>query len=119
MSRILVSVCMVLFSNLLFAQEIVTIDSVSTHVGQYIKICDNVSDAFQPKGENKLTYINFGGKYPDHKFTIIIYPSDLPNFPFVPADHYKNQQVCVTGIVTEYKGKPQIAAKFPEQIEIQ
>lgn len=95
------------------------VDSVFLHIGEDIKVCEKVSDAFQPKGENKMTYINFGGKYPDNTFTVVIFPADLANFPFIPADHYKNQMVCVTGIAAEYKGKPQIVAKFPDQIEIQ
>jgi len=88
-------------------------------MGQHIKICDKVTDAFKPAGDNKMTYINFGGKYPNNTFTVVIFASDLPNFPFAPADHYKNQKVCVTGMAAEYKGKPQIVARFPDQIEIQ
>lgn len=119
MRIILCTVILVLFSKFLFSQTTISVDSVSSYIGQHIKICDKVSDAFQPKGDIKMTYINFGGKFPDNTFTVVIFPADLPNFSFIPADHYKNQKVCVTGIAAEFKGKPQIVAKFPDQIEIQ
>jgi hypothetical protein len=110
---------LLLFSNILFSQPQIHIDSVSAYIGQHVKVCDKVADAFRPAGESRITYLNFGGKYPDHKFTVVIFSKDLVNFPFSPVEKYKNQNVCVEGMAAEYKGKPQIVAKFPDQIEIQ
>ena len=81
--------------------------------------CDKIADAFRPAGESSITYLNFGGKYPDHVFTVVIFAKDLSNFSYVPSEHLKNKNVCVQGIINEYKGKPQIVAKFPDQIEVQ
>lgn len=97
----------------------ISIDSLSSYIGQHVKVCDKIADAFRPSGESSITYLNFGGKYPDHKFTVVIFAKDLVNFPFSPVEKYKNQNVCVTGTAEEYKGKPQIVAKFPDQITIQ
>jgi len=105
-------------TNILTAQTEIYIDSVSSYIGQNVKVCDKIADAFRPAGESSITYLNFGGKYPDHKFTVVIFAKDLVNFPFSPVEKYKNQNVCVTGMAAEYKGKPQIVAKFPDQIEI-
>ncbi|HLO55474.1 MAG TPA: hypothetical protein VK169_14365 [Saprospiraceae bacterium] len=109
---------LLLCSNILFSHTQISIDSVSSYIGQHVKVCDNISDAFRPAGESSITYLNFGGKYPDHKFTVAIFAKDLVNFPFSPIEKYKNQNVCVTGMAAEYKGKPQIKAKFPDQIEL-
>jgi len=49
----------------------------------------------------------------------VIFAKDLSNFSYVPSEHLKNKNVCVQGIINEYKGKPQIVAKFPDQIEVQ
>ena len=109
---------LLLFSNILFSQTQIPIDSVSAYIGQNVKVCDKVADAFRPAGESSITYLNFGGKYPAHKFTVVIFAKDLVNFPFSPVEKYKNQNVCVEGMAAEYKGKPQIVAKFPDQIEV-
>ena len=101
-----------------YSQRLICIDSVSNYVGQKIKVCDKVTDTFQSKGDNKITYLNFGGKYPDHKFTVVIFPQDLINFPFVPIDQYKAKNVCITGNISLFKEKPQIIIKTSEQIEI-
>lgn len=109
---------LILFSNILYSQTQIPIDSVSSYIGQHIKICDKVADTFRPAGESSITYLNFGGKYPNNKFTIVIFAKDLVNFPFSPVEKYKNHNVCVTGMAAEYKGKPQIVARFPDQIEV-
>jgi len=119
MFRILSTIGLSLCAYILGAQTLITIDSASAYIGQHIKICDAVADIYKPKGDNKNTYINFGGKYPNHTFTIVVFAKDSPNFPFVPTEYYKNQKVCVTGIVAQYKDKFQIVARFPDQIIIQ
>ena len=118
MIRLITVLSVLFFTNILSSQTVVSIDSVSAYTGQHIKVCSLVTDIYQPKGDNKPTYINFGGRYPDHTFTVVIFAKDLVNFPFSPVEKYKNKNVCVTGMAADYKGKPQIVAKFSEQIEI-
>jgi hypothetical protein len=119
MTRSLIIILSFLFSNLITAQTQIPIDSVSSYLGQHVKVCDKVSDTYKQAGESSLTYLNFGGKYPNHKFTVVIFAKDLINFPFSPVEKYKNHNVCVTGMAAEYKGKPQIIAKFQDQIELE
>jgi len=119
MIKSLTIILLFLFSITMIAQTQIPIDSVSAYIGQQVKVCGKVADTFRPAGQTSITYLNFGGKYPDHKFTVVIFPKDLINFPFSPVEKYKNQNVCVTGMAAEYKGKPQIVAKFPEQIVVQ
>ncbi len=118
MKQFLTIISLYLFSNILFSQTQIPIDSVSAYIGQHVKVCDKVADAFRPAGESSITYLNFGGKYPNHKVTVVIFAKDLVNFPFSPVEKYKNQNVYVEGMAAEYKGKPQIVAKFPGQIEV-
>ena len=106
-------------TTFLTAQTQISIDSVSSYLGQHVKVCDKVADTYKAAGEGSMTYLNFGGKYPDHKFTVVIFAKDLINFPFSPVEHYKNHNVCITGMAAQYKGKSQIVARFPVQIEIE
>jgi hypothetical protein len=119
MIRSLIIILSFLFSNLITAQTQISIDSVSSYLGQHVKVCDKVADTYKAAGEGSMTYLNFGGKYPDHKFTVVIFAKDLINFPFSPVEHYKNHNVCITGMAAQYKGKSQIVARFPVQIEIE
>lgn len=118
MTRLLTFV-LFLFSALnISAQEIISIDSVSTYVGKVVKVCDKVAGTFVTKGEKPVTYLNLGADYPNTKLTIVIFQKDLTKFPFTPSDHYKGMNVCVTGEIGTYKEKAQIIANKPEQIEV-
>lgn len=108
----------IFITTLLSAQKQIPIDSVSSYVGQVVKVCDKVAGTFVTKGEKPVTYLNLGAEYPNTKLTIVIFQKDLTNFPITPSDHYKGMNVCVTGEVGTYKEKVQIIAHKPEQIEL-
>ena len=57
---------------------------------------------------------------PNHVFTgLIWYASNKGNFTHRPDRFYLNKQICVSGVITQYRGIPQIQIDFEEQIEIQ
>jgi len=51
-------------------------------------------------------FINFGDRYPNHDFSIVIW-GDVEKQDLPPT----GQHLCVKGLVSEYKGKPQIELK--------
>ena len=118
MSKFCTIIVIILLSQLIYGQKIVPMDSVSAHIGYDVTFCEKVSDAFKPAGENKLIYINFGGKYPDHKFTAVIFPKDQPKFPLNPVTVLKDKNVCITGKISEYKGTAQMVLNDPAQLVI-
>ena len=83
-----------------------------------ITFCDLVTEIYRPTGENKMIYINFGGKYPDQLFTAVIYPADQLRFPYNLLALLKNKTICINGKITDYKGKSQMVLTEPEQIQI-
>jgi len=105
------------FSYLL-AQIEVPIDSTFNSVGKFVKVCSNVAGTFVTKSASKVTILNIGEDFPKCNFTVVIYEKDLPNFAFVPSEYYKSKNICVTGTINIYKDKPQINARFPDQIEV-
>lgn len=107
-----------LFSNILFSQTQISIDSVSAYIGKTVKVCDKVAGTFVTKNDKPITYLNLGADYPNSKLTIVIFQKDLINFPFPPSDHYKGIDVCVTGEIKKYKDKIEIIVNKPEQIEV-
>lgn len=118
MSKFFTTIFIILLSQFIYAQKLVPIDSISTHIGQTIKVCDKVAGTFVTKSDKPLTYLNLGADYPNAKLTIVIFNKDLVNFPLPPSDHYKGMNICITGDLTIYKDRPQIIANKPDQIEI-
>lgn len=65
----------------------------------------------------KVCFLNFHTNWQKY-FTAVIFSSDFAKFPPHPEDYYLNRKVRVTGLIKEYKGKPEIIVKSPSQIEI-
>lgn len=65
----------------------------------------------------KVCFLNFDPDWKTH-FTAVIFASDFGLFPAHPEDYYLHRTVRVTGLVKEYKGKPEIIVKSPDQIKI-
>lgn len=105
----------VLLSALLFAQSNISIDSVKNHIGEKVMVCDEV---YGVKTTEKVTYINLGSAYPNSPLTVLIFSKDLVNFPESPEKLYRNQQVCVTGLLKEYKGRMEIIISRPDELKV-
>jgi len=118
MYKLFLVILLINFSIFLSAQTQISLDSVSAHIGKTVKVCDKVAGTFVTKGDKPVTYLNLGAVFPNSKLTIVIFQKDLINFPITPSDHYKGQNVCVTGEIGTYKEKVQIIAKRLEQIEM-
>jgi len=65
----------------------------------------------------KVCFLNFHKDWKKY-FTAVIFSSDFDKFPPNPEDYYLNRKVRVTGLIKEYKDKPEIIIKSTAQIEI-
>lgn len=65
----------------------------------------------------KVCFLNFHKDWKRY-FTAVIFASDFDKFPPHPEDYYLNKRVKVTGLIKEYKGKPEMILKSPQQIKI-
>jgi hypothetical protein len=89
------------------------------HVGEHATVCGKaVSTHFAKTTKGEPTFLNLDEPYPRQIFTILIWGSDRSKFG-VPETRYRDQQVCVTGVITRYKGSPEVVANEPAQIVIQ
>ena len=91
------------------------------YVGERTTVCGPVVDATWASGSNgKPTFLNLGKPYPDpDRFTVVIWIQNRGNFPQAPEDYYLGKTICVTGLIIEYNGIPEIEVKYPSEIEIQ
>lgn len=100
-------------SNMASAQPKVSIDSVSTHIGENVVVC---AEVFEVKSTDKITFINLGAAYPNSPLTVVIFAKDTVNFKVAPAAMYGSKKICITGKLQDYKGKPQIVVTKPDEI---
>ncbi len=94
--------------------ETVSVADVGTHVGQTVTVEGVVSGVYTaPSG---VTFINMGGSYPNNLFTGVILKDDAAKVGDVSG--LTGKTVDITGTIKEYKGKPEIVVKSPDQIKV-
>jgi micrococcal nuclease len=118
--RILSVVLVSLFVASAYAQTAhLTAAEAKDHIGETATVCGKVVSArFAKDSKGQPTFLNLDEPYPNHIFTIVIWGSDKEKFGDILAK-YSVKNVCVTGKITSYQGKPEIAVSDPSQIEIQ
>ena len=74
-----------------------------------------VSTKYAEASHRSPTFLNLDNPYPQQPFTIVIWGDDRAKFR-TPEVTYAGKRVCVTGIIEDYRGKPEIIATTPDQI---
>jgi len=96
-----------------------TASEAKDHVGERGTVCGKVASThYAATSRGAPTFLNLDAPYPRQIFTIVIWRSDRPKFG-TPESKYRQQRICVTGEITEFRGSPQTVASEPAQIEIQ
>ena len=99
--------------------ERITAAEAKNHVGERATVCGNVVIThYAARSKGNPTFINLDEPYPKQIFTILIWGSDRSKFGD-PETKYESKKVCVTGVIKDYKGVPEVVAEQPSQIEIQ
>lgn len=105
----LITIAIVLFKfNPLYSQNLISIDSLSSNLNKVVTICDSVASYNVSKGKDPNIYISLGKPFPDQKLSIVIFTHSKDTFSYNPPQYLLNRKVCVTGKLTEYKGRKQI-----------
>ncbi|WP_180169369.1 hypothetical protein [Acinetobacter sp. YH12021] len=85
------------------------VENVGLYVGENRTVCGVISQISQTA---QATYLNFGGSFPKHKFSAVIW--SIQATPFTEGSN-----ICVSGLIDRYKGIPQIVIDSMEnQISI-
>src|SRR5258708_353621 len=69
--------------------------------------------------KSQMVFLNLGGDYPNQKLSIVIKGKDRDKFKVSPEIAFKDKTICVTGVMSNYKGKPEIVVTDPDQIKVQ
>jgi DNA/RNA endonuclease YhcR with UshA esterase domain len=104
---------LILWTNVL-AQQVVPWTEAQRFYGQNVTITGKIVNTYN---SGKACFLNF---HPDYKnsFTAVIFQSSFARFPPSPQDFYYGKEVQITGVVKEYKGKPEIILNDPAQIKV-
>ncbi len=118
MNKIFLLITSICLWQISFSQT-VPVDSVKFYEGKEITVCSKVIDTYVSKTNEGTTFVTFGKPYPKSTFTIVIFEADLRNFKYTPSLYLKDKNVCITGKVKIYKGKPEMIVNKEEQIKVE
>ena len=88
-------------------------------IGREMTVCGPVVRAYYARqSEGQPTTLNLGGTFLNQYFTVLIPGEDRGKFEKSPESLYAGKQICVTGLIESYRGRPEIVVKEPSQIEV-
>lgn len=118
MKRLLTLISFIaLFAFKASAQTTIPAKDAAKHIGETVTICDKVFGTKLLDGPN-ITFLDLGGAHPNQELTLVIKGEDRGKFTGKPEVDYKDKNICVTGVVVDFKGKPEIVVSDPSQIKL-
>lgn len=107
----------VLLCSPIAAQKKLSAAEAKDHVGETATVCGTVaSTRYAASTRGQPTFLNVDKSYPNQIFTIVIWGSNRGKFGS-PEIEFRGKHICVTGEITDYRGKPEIIADDPKQIK--
>ena len=95
--------------------EAISLKSKQTakYIGKNAVVTGYIADVYK---NEKVVYLNFDAKFPKNSCAAVIFKDDFKKFGDV--NRFKNKNIEVSGIISEYNGKPQIILKSSSQVKI-
>lgn len=91
-------------------------EEAASHVGENATVCGLVASAtYATQAPTAPTFLDLGRPYPNQIFTAVIFGSDRAKFG-EPEISLRGKEVCVTGEILLYQGKPEIMLRDPKQL---
>lgn len=79
----------------------------ASRVGQHATVCGIGYTAALSSGQ---TFVNLDAPYPDHSFTLLIWPEDRFRYAGAPEQLFSGRVACASGVISSYDGVAQIIA---------
>ena len=98
------------------------IESVSAYNAMYYRgevmnVYGKVEEVFYSRETDEFI-LYFGAYYPYHDFSVVIPGPIARKFSMMPERRFEQQYVSVTGLITTFEGKPEIAVRRASQLSI-
>lgn len=101
----------------LVAADQIPSNQAKDHLGENATVCGKVADSRYVDTGSHVTFLNFDKPFPNHTFTAFIPAANRAKFG-TPEKDYRDKDVCVTGKIQDYRGKPEIIVSDPKQIKL-
>ncbi|MBZ5606166.1 MAG: hypothetical protein LAO79_28070, partial [Acidobacteriia bacterium] len=100
--------------------EVIPAEQAQQHIGETTTVCGLVaSTRYIDSPGRERVYLNFDRPYPNQTFAVEMPASARAKFKEPPETLFRDKTVCVTGLITDYRGKPEMTVENPSQITIQ
>ena len=99
------------------AQKMIPVKDVAQHMNENVTVCGKVFGTKLLEGPN-ITFLDLGAAHPNQLLTVVIKSEDRSKFTGKPEEDYKDKNVCVTGTIIDFKGKPEIVLSDPANIKL-
>lgn len=100
------------------AEAITASDAVNC-IGETKMVCGEVVRAvYYWWFRGQPTYIKLDKSHPKQILTVVIWGTDRQKFGIPPENRFINKTICVTGLIEEEDGIPQVIVSSPLQIKI-
>ena len=100
-------------------QGTLTAGQAKEHVGESATVCGVVASArYAASSRGQPTFLNLDQAYPNTIFTVVIWGNVRAAFSEPPEVAYREKRICVTGLISSYRGTPQIVASTPRVIVV-
>ena len=87
-------------------------------VGKTATVCGTVvTTSYSVRTKGQPTFLNLDLAYPNQVFTVVIWGIDRPKFG-APELEYRGRRLCATGLIQAYRGKAEIVATSPDQLQL-
>jgi hypothetical protein len=91
-------------------------EDAANHIGESATVCGVVASAkFEANARSHPTFLDLERPYPNAPFTAVIFGHDRPKFG-APETSLRGKRICVTGKISDYRGKPEIVLTDPSQL---
>jgi len=97
--------------------QTITPEQAKNNADKKVTVCGKVFNVYTSTKGQAPTFLHFGGAFPNSLFSVVVYKNDLPKFKY-PLAGLANKNVCVTGYIKLYKGKPEMTVNSPSQIVV-
>jgi len=99
--------------------ETITAVEAQKYIGEAKTVCGKVvGTKYSTKSKRQPTFLNLDQPYPKQIFTVLIWGADRGKFGKPPEVFFNGKDICVTGRIESYKGKPEIIVSDPGQIKM-